>query len=96
VPNVVEIRAGWKLCIVAGGVMVRILLNIVAGGVKVRILLNIVVGGVVVRILLNILAGGVMTITPPATIHSFHPTQISTTFGTYLSRIMIDSLMMAL
>jgi hypothetical protein len=27
VPNVVEIRDGWKLYIVAGGVMVRILLN---------------------------------------------------------------------
>jgi hypothetical protein len=35
------------------------------------------------------------TITPPATIYSCHPSLIYTTLGTYLSRIMIDSLMMA-
>jgi hypothetical protein len=29
-----------------------------------------------------------------ATIYSFHPSLISTTLGNYLSRIMIDSLMM--
>jgi hypothetical protein len=69
VPNVVEIRGGWKLYIVEGGVMARILLDI--------------------------LAGDVMIITPSAKIHSFHPTEISTTLGTYLSRIMIDSLMKA-
>jgi hypothetical protein len=37
----------------------------------------------------------IQTITPPATIYSFHPSLISTTLGTYLSRIMIVSLMMA-
>jgi hypothetical protein len=58
VPFVVEIRNGWKLYIVAGGVMVR-------------------------------------TITPPATIYNFHPFPISTIYDTYLSRIMIDSLMVA-
>jgi hypothetical protein len=45
----------------------------------------------------NIVAGGVtvLTITPPATIYSLHPSLISATLGTYLSRIMTDSLMMA-
>jgi hypothetical protein len=37
----------------------------------------------------------ILTITPPATIYSFHPSLISTTLGTSLSRIIIDSLMMA-
>jgi hypothetical protein len=37
----------------------------------------------------------VLIIMPPATIQSIHPSLISTTMGTYLSRIMIDSLMMA-
>jgi hypothetical protein len=37
----------------------------------------------------------IMTIAPPATIYSFHPSLISTAVGTYLGRIMIDSLMMA-
>jgi hypothetical protein len=37
----------------------------------------------------------ILTITPHATIYSFHPSLISTTMGTYLSRIVIDSLMMA-
>jgi hypothetical protein len=38
----------------------------------------------------------ILTITPPATIYSFHPSLLPTTLGTYLSRSMIDSLMMAL
>jgi hypothetical protein len=45
-----------------------------------------------------IVTGGVMvgmSITPPVTIHSSHPSLLSTTVGTYLSRIMFDSLMMA-
>jgi hypothetical protein len=37
----------------------------------------------------------ILTITPPATIYSFHPYLLPTTLGTYLSRIMFDSLMMA-
>jgi hypothetical protein len=37
----------------------------------------------------------ILLITPPATIYSFDPSLISTTLGTYLSKIMIDSLMMA-
>jgi hypothetical protein len=37
----------------------------------------------------------ILTITPPATIYSFYPSTISTTLGTYLSRVMIDSLIMA-
>jgi hypothetical protein len=45
-----EIRDGWKLYIVAGGVIGR-----------------------------------------TATLYSFHPSLISTTWGTHLSRIMIDS-----
>jgi hypothetical protein len=36
----------------------------------------------------------VVEITPLATIYSFPPSLISTTLHTYLSRIMIDSLMM--
>jgi hypothetical protein len=44
---------------------------------------------------LYILAGDEMVIMPPATIYSFHPSLISTILDTYLSRIMIDSLMMA-
>jgi hypothetical protein len=63
VPSVVEIRDGWKLYIVAGGVMLRIY--------------------------------NILTIMPPATIYSFHPSLTSTTLGTYLSRIMMDSLIMA-
>jgi hypothetical protein len=37
----------------------------------------------------------VLTITPPAAIYNIHPFLISTTLGTYLNRITIDSLMMA-
>jgi hypothetical protein len=36
-----------------------------------------------------------LTITPPVTIYSFHPSLLPTTLGTYLNRIMFDSLMMA-
>jgi hypothetical protein len=39
--------------------------------------------------------GYILTITPPATIYSFHPSLISTTLDTSLNRIMIYSLMMA-
>jgi hypothetical protein len=39
--------------------------------------------------------GYILTITPPVTIYSYHPSLLSTTLGTYLSRIMFDSLMMA-
>jgi hypothetical protein len=35
------------------------------------------------------------TITPPVTMYSYHPSLLPTTLGTYLSRIMFDSLMMA-
>jgi hypothetical protein len=66
VPNAVEIRDGWKLYIVAGGVKVRILLK----------------------------CSNILNFTPPATIYSLQSSLISTTLGTYLSRIMIDSLMM--
>jgi hypothetical protein len=34
-------------------------------------------------------------ITPPVTIYSSHPSLLPTTLGTYLSRIMFDSLIMA-
>jgi hypothetical protein len=44
---------------------------------------------------LYVVASGVMIITPPATTYSFHPGLVSTTLGTYRSRIMIQSLMMA-
>jgi hypothetical protein len=37
----------------------------------------------------------ILTITPPDTPYSFHPSLISTTLGTYLIRIMINFLMMA-
>jgi hypothetical protein len=37
----------------------------------------------------------ILSITPPATIYSFHPSLLPTTLGTYLSRIMFDSPMMA-
>jgi hypothetical protein len=35
------------------------------------------------------------TITPSVTIYNFHPSLLATTLGSYLSRIMFDSLMMA-
>jgi hypothetical protein len=35
------------------------------------------------------------TITPSVTIYSSHPSLLPTTLGTYLSRIMFDSLMIA-
>jgi hypothetical protein len=49
---------------------------------------------------LYFVTGGVMvadtpTITPPFIIYSSHPSLLPTTLGTYLSRIMFDSLMMA-
>jgi hypothetical protein len=31
----------------------------------------------------------ILTITPPVTIYSFHPSLLPTTLGTYLSRIML-------
>jgi hypothetical protein len=40
-------------------------------------------------------AGDVMFRISPVTIYSLQPSPISTTMGTYLSRIMIHSLMMA-
>jgi hypothetical protein len=62
--------------------------------------LYVVAGGVMVRILLdesakreNFTLGLFMQ--SPATIYSFDPSLISKTLGTYLSRIMIDSLIMA-
>jgi hypothetical protein len=74
VPNVVEVRDGSKLYIVADDVMVRILLDERA---KRK----------------NFPWGSF--IQSPATIYSFDPSLISKTLDTYLSRIMIDSLMMA-
>jgi hypothetical protein len=47
------------------------------------------IGGSVVEI------RDILTLTPPSTIHSFHLSLISTTLGTFLSRITIDSLMIA-
>jgi hypothetical protein len=48
---------------------------------------------------LYIVPGGVMVgfpnITPPVTVYSFYPSLLPTTMGTYLNRIMFDSLMMA-
>jgi hypothetical protein len=81
VPNVVEIRYGWKLYIVAGGVMVRILLNETAQRENFS--------------RWSVSFSNVLNITPPATIYSFQPSLISTTLGTDLSRIMIDSRMIA-
>jgi hypothetical protein len=62
--------------------------------------LYIVTGGVMVGISLSEEAqwapslSDIPTITPPVTIYSLHPL-LTTTLGTYLSRIMFDSLMMA-
>jgi hypothetical protein len=41
------------------------------------------------------MGSNIPTITPPVTIYSFHPSLLSTALGTYLSRIMLDSPMMA-
>jgi hypothetical protein len=76
-------RTRLKLRIVAGDVMVRILLN---GGVQ-REKFHFSLWTLSFNIIL--------TITSPAVIYSFHPSLISTTLGTYLSRIMIESMMMA-
>jgi hypothetical protein len=38
---------------------------------------------------------GIPTITPPVTIFSSHPSLLPTTLGTYLSRIVVDSLLFA-
>jgi hypothetical protein len=74
VSNVLEIRDGSKLYIVAGDWMKE---------PKVKFL----------RLALS--SSNILTITPSATIYSFHPSLTSTTLGIYLSRIMIDCQIMA-
>jgi hypothetical protein len=43
---------------------------------------------------LYIATGGVMVQISPVTIYSFHPDLLPTTLGTYLSRIMFESLIL--
>jgi hypothetical protein len=76
-------------------VVVEVLVVVVVVIVVVAVAVAVIIIIIIIHFKINKIIYNILTITPPATIYSFHPSLISTTLGTYLSRIMIDSLMMA-